>query len=206
MFVSSAWEDMLKAYNLPGYKPSTLDIYKGIDPWITTTISDILNQGWRMRNKIEKLLVMVKTFTLSEMDASVIHIYANLNQVAVFSFSSESLYINITAPNIDRIFQPRAPVYLLSQESSPRSGDSQILSSPDLSQRKRRLGIHTASGEPEPICMAPQCKFPGIIRTQSRARISEYPGPPPVVANSAESGIRARDPVPEFDANFWPWH
>ncbi|KAF9303751.1 hypothetical protein BGZ74_003141 [Mortierella antarctica] len=158
MFVSSAWEDMLKAYNLPGYKPSTLDIYKGIDPWITTTISDILNQGWRMRNKIEKLLVMVKTFTLSEMDASVMlvdpsgemrdfnsHIYANLNQVAVFSFSSESLYINITAPNIDRIFQPRAPVYLLSQESSPRSGDSQILSSPDLSQRKRRLAVEQGS-------------------------------------------------------------
>lgn len=50
---------------------STLDIYKGIDPWITTTISDIVNQEWRMRNKIEKLVVMVKTFTLSEMDASV---------------------------------------------------------------------------------------------------------------------------------------
>ncbi|KAF9330247.1 hypothetical protein BG006_006794 [Podila minutissima] len=123
MFVSSAWEDMLKAYNLPGYKPSTLDIYKGIDPWITTAISDILNQGWRMRNKIEKLLVMV----------------------AVFSFSSESLYINITAANIDRIFQPRASVYLLSQKSSSRSGDSQILSSPDLSQRKRRLAVEQGS-------------------------------------------------------------
>ncbi|KAG0087934.1 hypothetical protein BGZ92_006812 [Podila epicladia] len=121
MFVSGAWEDMLQAYNLPGYKPSTLDIYKGIDPWITTTISDILNQEWRMRNKIEKLLV------------------------AVFSFSSESLYINITAPNIDRIFQPRASVYLLSQGSSPRSGNSQTLSSSDLSQRKRRLAVEQGS-------------------------------------------------------------
>jgi hypothetical protein len=50
---------------------STLDIYKGIDPWITTTISDVLSQEWHMKSKIERLVVMVKSFTLSEMDASV---------------------------------------------------------------------------------------------------------------------------------------
>ncbi|KAI9239164.1 MAG: hypothetical protein BYD32DRAFT_243934 [Podila humilis] len=208
IFVSGAWEEMLTAYNLPGYKPSTLDIYKGIDPWITTTISDILSQEWHVKSKIERLVVMVKSFTLSEMDASVtlldpsgemrgtmhrqvleennkdkeirVGTVLALKRVAVFSFSSASLYLNITAHNIDRIFQPKASVYLLSQESSPRSGGSQCLSSPDLTQRKRRLAVEHSSpdghGPSGAILVSSSCEQ--LSNTKSQNSISSIGSSP----------------------------
>ncbi|KAF8974873.1 hypothetical protein BGZ46_009642 [Entomortierella lignicola] len=145
MFAAGAWEDMLKAYKLPDYKPSTLSRFKGSSPMIELSISDIELRPELHRNKISGLVVMIKEVSLSEIDAAVTLLdpsgemkgtvhrtvldqYKNneirvgtvlaLKDVSVFSPSPISHYLIITPRNILGIFQPRASTIILSQGSS----------------------------------------------------------------------------------------
>ncbi|KAG0353366.1 hypothetical protein BC939DRAFT_505205 [Gamsiella multidivaricata] len=160
MFLGGAWEDMIKAYGLPNYKPSTLSIYKGTAPMIEITLSDIESRKELHRGKVPYLLAMIKDFTLSEIDAAVtlldpsgemrgtVHItvleqYKNneirigtalaLKNVSIFSPTPISHYIIITPRNIVRIFQPHPPTIILSQGSSQDR----------LSQKKRKLTLNS---------------------------------------------------------------
>ncbi|KAF9344760.1 hypothetical protein BGX26_003941 [Mortierella sp. AD094] len=71
MFATGAWEDMLRAYRLPDYKPSTLSRFKGSAPMIELSISDIKSHLELHCSKISGLVVMVKEVSLSEIDAAV---------------------------------------------------------------------------------------------------------------------------------------
>ncbi|KAF9384940.1 hypothetical protein BGX21_001183, partial [Mortierella sp. AD011] len=71
MFATGAWEDMLRAYKLPDYKPSTLSRVKGSAPMIELSISDIESRPELHRSKISGLVVMIKEVSLSEIDAAV---------------------------------------------------------------------------------------------------------------------------------------
>ncbi|KAG0010279.1 hypothetical protein BGZ80_001624 [Entomortierella chlamydospora] len=156
MFATGAWEDMLRAYKLPDYKPSTLSRVKGSAPMIELSISDIESRPELHRSKISGLVVMIKEVSLSEIDAAVTLLdpsgemrgtvhrtvldqYKNneirvgtvlaLKNVSVFSPTPVSHYLIITLRNILGIFQPRASTIILSQGSSQDR----------LSQKKRKL-------------------------------------------------------------------
>ncbi|KAF9111962.1 hypothetical protein BGX27_004183 [Mortierella sp. AM989] len=156
MFATGAWEDMIKAYKLPDYKPSTLLRVKGAAPMIELSISDIENRPELHRSKISGLVVMIKEVSLSEIDAAVTLLdpsgemrgtmhrtvldqYKNneirvgtvlaLKNVSVFSPTPVSHYLIITLRNILGIFLPRPSTIILSQGSSQDR----------LSQKKRKL-------------------------------------------------------------------
>ncbi|KAF9437801.1 hypothetical protein BGZ76_011043 [Entomortierella beljakovae] len=156
MFATGAWEDMIRAYGLPDYKPSTLMRFKGTSPMIKFTIFDIESRPELHRSKISGLVVMIKDVSMSEIDAAVtlldpsgemrgtIHStvldqYKNneirvgtvlaLKNVSVFSPTPVSHYLIITLRNIHGIFQPRQSTVLLSQGSSQ-----------DRMSQKRKLG------------------------------------------------------------------
>ncbi|KAI1319924.1 hypothetical protein EDD11_002599 [Mortierella claussenii] len=157
MFANGAWEEMLKAYGLPDYKPSTLIRWKGMAPMIELSLSDITNRPELHRGKISALVVMIKEVALSEIDASVTLVdpsgemrgtvhrtvleqYKNneirtgtvlaLKNVSVFSPTPISHYLIITSRNIIGIFLPRPSTIILSQGSSQDR----------LSQKRRRAG------------------------------------------------------------------
>ncbi|KAG0264751.1 hypothetical protein BG011_006181 [Mortierella polycephala] len=71
MFANGAWEEMLKSFKLPDYKPSTLLRFKGTAPMIELSISDIENRRDLHQGKVSGLLVMIKEVFLSEIDAAV---------------------------------------------------------------------------------------------------------------------------------------
>ncbi|KAF9186332.1 hypothetical protein BGZ51_002079 [Haplosporangium sp. Z 767] len=145
MFATGAWEEMLRLFKLPDYKPSTLLRFKGTAPMIEFSISDIENRRDLHQGKVSGLLVMIKEVSLSEIDAAVILLdpsgempgtihrtvleqYKNneirvgtvlaLKNVSVFSPTPVSHYLIITLRNIVGIFQPQPPTIILSQGSS----------------------------------------------------------------------------------------
>ncbi|KAG0378826.1 hypothetical protein BGX24_002677 [Mortierella sp. AD032] len=71
MFETKPWKDMLAERKLGDYKPSTLDSMKGTSPLTQVTISDIESRQNRHRGKILWLVVIIKDFTPSEIDAAV---------------------------------------------------------------------------------------------------------------------------------------
>ncbi|KAF9928143.1 hypothetical protein FBU30_002599 [Linnemannia zychae] len=183
MFANGAWEQMLKAKNLPDYKPSTLERLRGTNPLLHTTISDIDSRGSSHRGKIQWLIAMIKDFTPSEIDAAVtlmdpsgemrgtIHIsvldhYKNneirigtvlvLNNVSMFSPTPESHYLIITIRNISDIFTPGPATIILSQGSSQDRN----------SQKRRRIEADDSQETIDPIPNS------SVRRTDSSAQLS----------------------------------
>ncbi|KAF9584114.1 hypothetical protein BGW38_007534 [Lunasporangiospora selenospora] len=170
MFANGAWDEMLKVYRLPDYRPSTYSMFKGRASLIEVSLSDIEKRQQQYPGKIRHLVVMIKEFTSTEMDGSVIVLdpsgempgtvhrsvldyFKNneirigtvlvLDNVSVFSPTLVSHYLIITLRNIKGIFQPHPPTILLSQGSSPRS----ISSQDRLSQRQQhQLGSPSGPG------------------------------------------------------------
>ncbi|KAI8360369.1 hypothetical protein B0O80DRAFT_202774 [Mortierella sp. GBAus27b] len=157
MFANGAWDDMLKAYRLPDYRPSTLLRWKGTHPMIKYSISDIERTMELHHGKFPNLVAMIKELVPSEIDAAVtlldpsgemrgtihktvLEQYKNneirigtvlaLQNVSVFSPRTASHYLIITLRNIGALFQPHPPTMMLSQGSSQ---DKE-------SQRKRKSG------------------------------------------------------------------
>ncbi|KAF9917531.1 hypothetical protein BX616_000690 [Lobosporangium transversale] len=145
MFTTAAWEQMLRTYGLPDYKPSTLAKFKGITPLVEHTLSDIENRQELHRGKISSLVVMIKDVVLTEIDASVtlldpsgemrgtvhrtvLEQYKNneiragtvlaLKNVSVFSPTPISHYLIITSRNIVGMFLPQPAAIILSQGST----------------------------------------------------------------------------------------
>ncbi|KAF9936326.1 hypothetical protein BGZ65_002535 [Modicella reniformis] len=164
MFANGAWEDMLRAYKLPDYKPSTLRLWKGTAQIIEHSISDIENSKELHRGKVPNLIVMIKEIVFSEIDAAVtlldpsgemrgtvhrtvleqykdnevrIGTVLVLQNVSVFSPRTASHYLIITLRNIAAIFQPHPPSIILSQ------GSSQDKRSP----KKRKLGFDSQGSQ-----------------------------------------------------------
>ncbi|KAF9428336.1 hypothetical protein BGZ94_002734 [Podila epigama] len=220
MFANWAWDELLTTYRLPNYRPSTLNIFKGTDPWITTTISDITNQKGHHRGKIEKLVVMIKTFTLSEMDAAVtlldpsgemrgtmhrqvLEEYKNeikvgtvlaLKDVAIFSFTSVSHYLNITPRNIEHLFQVKPGAYPTSQDSSQRSADSQYSPLHNHNLRKRKFPGDESSSQER---LDPN----GAIQLSSSSEKGSSQKSQDSIISIASSPLkhRARSPTPDWN-------
>ncbi|GJJ77910.1 hypothetical protein EMPS_10269 [Entomortierella parvispora] len=144
MFVTGAWQDMMRTMGLPDYKPSTLRECKHLSPWTALSISDIEHNKDLHRGKIQNIVVMIKDVSLSEIDTaatlldpsgempgtihrSVLDQYKNneirtgtvlaLKNVSVFSLQV-SHYLMIMPKNIEKLFQPHPPTITLSQGSS----------------------------------------------------------------------------------------
>ncbi|KAF8926711.1 hypothetical protein BGZ58_010972 [Dissophora ornata] len=164
MFANRAWEEMLRTYGLPDYRPSTLSLFKGVAPMIKFTISDIESRQELHRGKVSNLVVMIKEVVMSEIDAAVtlldpsgemrgtvhrtvLERYKNneirvgtvlaLENVSVFSPTPVSHYLIITIRNILRIFQPLPPTIVLSPGSSQDR----------LSQKKRKFVINSQDSQ-----------------------------------------------------------
>ncbi|KAF9108697.1 hypothetical protein BGX29_008229 [Mortierella sp. GBA35] len=156
MFSNSAWEEMLKANGLPKVK--------GSSPLLEITIADIEERQDLHRGKIPWLVVMIKDFTPSEIDAAVtlmdpsgemrgtVHIsvldqYKNneirigtvlvLKDVSLFSPTPVSHYLIILSRNIRGLYQPGPPTIILSQGSSQDRH----------SQKRRRLITQTNNSQ-----------------------------------------------------------
>ncbi|KAK3808302.1 MAG: hypothetical protein J3Q66DRAFT_354479 [Benniella sp.] len=164
MFANGAWDDMLRTFKLPDYKPSTLQRWKGTAPMIKYSISDIERSKELHRGKVPNLVAMIKDVVLSEIDAAVtlldpsgemrgtvhrtvLEQYKNneirigtvlaLQNVSVFSPRTASHYLIITLRNIAGIFQPHPPSTILSQGSSQDR----------LSQKKKKTSLDSQDSQ-----------------------------------------------------------
>ncbi|KAG0056538.1 hypothetical protein BGZ83_004561 [Gryganskiella cystojenkinii] len=151
MFATGAWQDMMRELGTPDYKPSSLHACKLLSEWTALSISDIEQNRELHRGKIEKIVVMIKDVSLSEIDTAVtlldpsgempgtlhrdvLEQYKNneiragtvlaLTNVSVFSLQV-SHYLMILPRNIVGLFQPHPVTISLSQGSSQERGSSQ---------------------------------------------------------------------------------
>ncbi|KAF9355942.1 hypothetical protein BGX26_005906 [Mortierella sp. AD094] len=131
MFATGAWEDMLRAYRLPDYKPSTLSRFKGSAPMIELSISDIEIRPELHRSKISGLVVMIKEVSLSEIDAAVTLLDPSGEMRGTVHRTVLDHYKNneIRVGTVLALKNPRASTIILSQGSSQDK----------LSQKKRKL-------------------------------------------------------------------
>ncbi|KAG0306093.1 hypothetical protein BGZ98_003000 [Dissophora globulifera] len=220
MFANGAWEEMLKTYGLPDYKPSTLSLFKGAAPLIELSLSDIESRQELHRGKIPKLVVMVKEVVFSEIDAAVtlmdpsgemrgtihktvLEKYKNneirigtvlaLENVSVFSPTAMSHYLIITIRNIDRIFKPHPPTIILSQGSSQDR----------LSQKKKLASNNQDSQESSKSSQGQISEHSNASNPQSRVndhgdiqrfKSSSVSSSPPVTSNAKTR----RSPSPDW--------